>query len=212
MGNNRNRWTAPQLALLEAMQKAGAEWPAIAIATGHPVCSCRQKLSQIRSRRRDDDFRQERNAIDEAKAAKFYHRWSTDDINLLLQLKAQRKPMLCNAEIADNFGVSIKAIIQMVHRLRKDGIRLGTDLITPGEPVFVRAKKDDLGPLKVTVADPPFNRPSASSWKLRTDAELRARIHLVGITAGLLGDPLPGRSALDRRNAACGGVSSGGRS
>ena len=40
-----------------------------------------------------------------------------------------------------------------------------------------------------------------STWSLRTDAELRSRIELVGITAGRLGDPLPGRSALDRKRA-----------
>lgn len=36
---------------------------------------------------------------------------------------------------------------------------------------------------------------------LVADAELRARIALQGLTAGLLGDPLPGRSALDERKA-----------
>lgn len=36
---------------------------------------------------------------------------------------------------------------------------------------------------------------------LREAAELRARIALQGVTAGLLGDPLPGRSALDARLA-----------
>jgi len=39
----------------------------------------------------------------------------------------------------------------------------------------------------------------ASRCALLIDAELRARIEVQGITAGLLGDPLPGRSALDRR-------------
>lgn len=36
---------------------------------------------------------------------------------------------------------------------------------------------------------------------LREAAELRSRIALQGLTAGLLGDPLPGRSALDERLA-----------
>jgi len=34
---------------------------------------------------------------------------------------------------------------------------------------------------------------------LITDRELRSRIETQGITAGLLGDPLPGRSALDKK-------------
>lgn len=38
---------------------------------------------------------------------------------------------------------------------------------------------------------------STSTAKLMLDAELRMRIGAQGITAGLLGDPLPGRSALD---------------
>jgi hypothetical protein len=37
--------------------------------------------------------------------------------------------------------------------------------------------------------------------KLILDAELRARISEQGITAALLGDPRPGRSALDRKRA-----------
>lgn len=37
---------------------------------------------------------------------------------------------------------------------------------------------------------------------LRVDAELRARIAAQGVTAGLLGDPPPGRSALDQRSQA----------
>jgi hypothetical protein len=48
------------------------------------------------------------------------------------------------------------------------------------------------------VPDPPHAR-TTSTAKLVMDAELRRRIDLVGVTAGLLGDPLPGRSALDRK-------------
>jgi hypothetical protein len=37
---------------------------------------------------------------------------------------------------------------------------------------------------------------------LVADAELRARIETLGPTGGLLGDPLPGRSALDEKRRA----------
>lgn len=47
----------------------------------------------------------------------------------------------------------------------------------------------------------PLGSRRASTAVLMADAELRARIALQGLTAGLLGDPLPGRSALDQRKA-----------
>lgn len=40
-----------------------------------------------------------------------------------------------------------------------------------------------------------------STHTLRVDAELRARIDALGVTGGMLGDPLPGRSALDQKRA-----------
>jgi hypothetical protein len=40
---------------------------------------------------------------------------------------------------------------------------------------------------------------AVSTSLLLIDAELRARIEILGPTGGMLGDPMPGRSALDRR-------------
>lgn len=63
------------------------------------------------------------------------------------------------------------------------------------EPVADRK----IAPGKPTIVpDPPHAR-STSTAKLVMDAELRGRIELQGVTAGLLGDPMPGRSALDRK-------------
>ena len=48
----------------------------------------------------------------------------------------------------------------------------------------------------------PVLPPSARTMRtaiLVADAELRARCEVLGLTGGLLGDPLPGRSALDQR-------------
>lgn len=56
----------------------------------------------------------------------------------------------------------------------------------------------------VAIAQAPAKPPGArclSTAVLVADAELRARIAVLGLTAGLLGDPLPGRSALDMRLA-----------
>lgn len=47
----------------------------------------------------------------------------------------------------------------------------------------------------------PYGSRRVSTHVLIIDNELRSRIALQGLTAGLLGDPLPGRSALDQRNA-----------
>jgi hypothetical protein len=41
-----------------------------------------------------------------------------------------------------------------------------------------------------------------STAALQLDNELVSRIAVLGITGGLLGDPLPGRSALDQKRAA----------
>lgn len=48
---------------------------------------------------------------------------------------------------------------------------------------------------------PPASGASMSTAVLMLDAELRNRIAEFGITAGLLGDPPPGRSALDKKRA-----------
>lgn len=45
-----------------------------------------------------------------------------------------------------------------------------------------------------------FPRPKAMAT-LIAQAEIRSRISVLGITGGILGDPLPGRSALDRKRA-----------
>lgn len=45
------------------------------------------------------------------------------------------------------------------------------------------------------------HRTNTSTAVLRFDAEIRARVTEKGVTAGLLGDPVRGRSALDRKRA-----------
>lgn len=61
--------------------------------------------------------------------------------------------------------------------------------------------KRPLAPLLPThLDDAPYVR-TTSTAKLVMDAELRSRIEVQGITGGLLGDPMPGRSALDRKRA-----------
>lgn len=61
---------------------------------------------------------------------------------------------------------------------------------------------------QVRLVEPPAEpvREGASSAaislaRLVIDRELRSRIEILGTTGGMLGDPLPGQSALDKRNA-----------
>lgn len=58
-------------------------------------------------------------------------------------------------------------------------------------------------PVLQAAPTPPSAR-RVSTHVLINDADLRARIAQQGLTAGLLGDPLPGRSALDQRNMGAG--------
>jgi hypothetical protein len=170
-GHNGNKWTAPQLTLMEEMHAAGRKWPTISKAVGHPINSCQQMLSRSRA--------QKRRLQEQALRAQ------------IVRASVARAPSL--------------------------------------------VPKDKAMPLKVLVTDAPYQRPTSTA-KFLMDAELRARIGEQGVTAGLLGDPLPGRSALDKRRAGiveqpgyrnwylpkpvtlptepmkCGGASSGGRS
>lgn len=57
-------------------------------------------------------------------------------------------------------------------------------------------------PPPVKIVHVPDHSRSTSTAKLRMDAELRARIEILGITGGMLGDPEPGRSALDQKRSA----------
>lgn len=61
--------------------------------------------------------------------------------------------------------------------------------------------KRPLAPMLPTRIDDAPHLRTTSTAKLVMDAELRSRIAVQGVTAGLLGDPMPGRSALDKQRA-----------
>jgi hypothetical protein len=61
--------------------------------------------------------------------------------------------------------------------------------------------KRPLAPLLQTHLNDAAHTRTTSTANLVMDAELRSRIEVQGVTAGLLGDPMPGRSALDRKRA-----------
>lgn len=64
--------------------------------------------------------------------------------------------------------------------------------------VYVEPPAPPLQPVDNAGARPPSVR-RVSTYVLVADAELRARIALQGLTAGIFGDPPPGRSALDEK-------------
>jgi hypothetical protein len=140
-GTNKKPWLPHQVDLLERLIEGGRTYPSAAPLVGHTILSCRTKMSEIRNRRLEREWK--------------------------------------NAS-AD----------------------------TPPTAAPVAQRK--LSPVKkaAIISDPPHTR-ATSTAKLLMDAELRGRIEVLGVTAGLFGDPLPGRSALDRRNASCGGAGTG---
>lgn len=138
------------------------------------------------------------------------NRWTAEQLMLMAKLHAQRMPW---ADIAPAVGHPKSACQVMMSKLRNqqrganfEAIRVAAHairaLVKPKpKPVGPAAPvpRQTIVPLPVKKADADFARSSISTAKLVMDAELRARIEVMGITGGLLGDPLPGRSALDRR-------------
>lgn len=131
--------------------------------------------------------------------------WTERD---LWNLKAWREAGMTFAQISARLPgrtavACIVAFYSMRSKLERAAIRAGVkadDRQKPGpkpKPAAVRA----YAPLPQLAAAEPPSPTRASYSTLLADAELRARIEIRGITGGLLGDPAPGRSALDRKLA-----------
>lgn len=149
--------------------------------------------------------------------------WSTDQLDTmerLVQQAASERRTPKWRDIAAVVGHSAVACCTRMSELRKhrrnaeEKARLQAMGIDTKPPV-ARKKPAKRLPPPVTVIpakrvlDYTPHTIATSTHMLVADCELRARIGLQGITAGLLGDPIPGRSALDqKRQQACG---SGGR-
>lgn len=124
-----------------------------------------------------------------------WQRWNDIDISKLLAAVA------CGyhwGDIAQALGRTIGACQMQYFKCRPAG--------APKKKRAVRIQQTRAVPLVpspsiafVQAAPAPPSVRRVSTAALIADAELRTRIALQGITAGLLGDPLPGRSALDRR-------------
>lgn len=125
--------------------------------------------------------------------------WSPLEKSLLLLLRNKRRMKW--ADVSKLIPGRSPAACTVAYFAIKHRVRLEK------ERAEARASKEPralaIAPPAPVVAQPqqaPPSKPSPramSTFILREDAELRARIETLGITAGLLGDPAPGRSALD---------------
>lgn len=126
-----------------------------------------------------------------------WSRWTDREIAELFALRAQDANW-------DDIALALRrtsAACQMAFSKRRPA---GTAKKRRSAPLSVPRQSSLPAPPSIPIVQAPATAPGArrvSTAVLIADAELRARIALQGLTAGLLGDPLPGRSALDRRRA-----------
>lgn len=131
--------------------------------------------------------------------------WTDQQKALLWQLReVEGSPW---SEVAQRVGHpkgSCQTYLSLIKRERVSGVtRTGDDgtAVAPPRKLFLRAPAN----LVMPSALPPSARTMRTAI-LVADAELRARCEVLGLTGGLLGDPLPGRSALDQRRVEALGV------
>lgn len=126
--------------------------------------------------------------------------WTDQQKSLLWQLReVEGLPWLVVAKRVGHPKGSCQTCLSAMRRERVSAVtRSGPDRTSVERPrkLFLRAPEN-------LVMLPPLP-PSARTMRtaiLVADAELRARCEVLGLTGGLLGDPLPGRSALDQMRA-----------
>lgn len=112
-------------------------------------------------------------------------KWSRADIDRLFHMKDVLK--LKWRPIGEAFGVSAAMACTRYQYYKNGGDSAG--------PPAVRPAKLDSPPKPARAAEI-IHRPR---YFHEADADIAARIRRQGLTAGFLGDPPPGRSALDRR-------------
>ena len=125
-----------------------------------------------------------------------WRRWTQSEIDNLLALRTRGGNW-------DDIALELKRASASCQNVFRKYKAAGTPRKPPKRRLGVFPKALPVQPaapvLQVAAAPPSARR--VSTHVLIADSELRSRIALQGLTAGLLGDPLPGRSALDERNA-----------
>lgn len=143
------------------------------------------------------------------------NKWTEHQLELMQQLRAQGArwnhvsqrvghPVASCQTTMSKFNNAVRAARAQAER---KALREAADLANAIEPRPASAPKPNKPAALRTVShalakpaqDAGYARSSISTAKLVMDAELRSRIAVMGITGGLLGDPLPGRSALDKK-------------
>jgi hypothetical protein len=136
-------------------------------------------------------------------------KWAPEEVDILVAradaYRNKGKRVRWRA-IAAETGHHESSCTQKYHQLRKRAADLAARaeidrrLAEEERKVVLRPPEPRHVPLPVRVQNPEVGV-GTSTAKLVMDAQLRARIEVQGITAGLLGDPMPGRSALDKMRA-----------
>ncbi len=134
------------------------------------------------------------------------NRWTPDQIEKLCEIideHAAAGRRIRWKEEAPRLGHPISACQQMANKLRHDRreLKRRAELRAMREKVDRIVIVPDALPRTPKVQNPEFTR-ATSTYRYTVDAELRARIESQGVTAGLLGDPPAGRSALDQKRGA----------
>lgn len=113
--------------------------------------------------------------------------WTAEQKEKLERMAIARQPWDDIATECGHPKSSCQSTLSYLRRQRK---------LAKGEPIrsYHKAGTPYVAPL------PPTGRHRRMSTLVQ-DAELRARIEILGATGGLLGDPLPGRSALDQKQS-----------
>lgn len=116
--------------------------------------------------------------------------WTASEMDLLLRLKAEGKRWRFIGEALPRHSLSSCEV--KYHALTRPAKSRAVAKPPPAAPRPFSAQQATGGA--------PTGR-VISTARMVVDAELRDRIGAQGVTAGLLGDPMPGRSMLDKRLA-----------
>jgi hypothetical protein len=172
-----NRWSKTEDDILYAMKAARSPNRKIALRLDRTVAAIGERYHRLVQKRgwAVEPTRVRSNA------------WTAKDDDTLLSMKIARR---YNSEIAQQLGRTSEAIDARWKKVRTKN----------GMPPHPRSREKPRPAKPIIAQAPPSTEPSRAvrHSTLIMDAELRARIAILGPN-GLLGDPLPGRSALDRR-------------
>lgn len=189
------RWTDDEVARLEASFTAGHSWKVMALQAGHSEGACRTKLSELRKHR-------------PIKLRIRREKWTASQIETLLVMvttakREGKRPGWNAASAATGHHESSCRLKYNAICAREGDLKLREEIdrkIAAREAQSALKVSAEQVPIKARVGNPDFSR-GGSTMKFLVDAEIRNRIAEQGVTAGLLGDPMPGRSALDKHRA-----------